>query len=62
MATVMAVSALVMKVLLARLIGTPGIVWGTLIAYAICVAIPCLVVIPRLLSTLSQRASQAHAT
>jgi O-antigen/teichoic acid export membrane protein len=46
----MAVAALVLKVFLARAIGVAGIIWGTVIAYAIFVVIPSAVFVRRMLA------------
>ncbi len=53
-AVVMASSALIAKILLARWIGVPGVIWGTVIAYSAFVAAPCIILVPRLLSTMAE--------
>ena len=53
----MAVVALVLKIFLAQTIGVAGIAWGTAIAYLVCVAIPTVVYMPRLLVHLRNRAT-----
>jgi O-antigen/teichoic acid export membrane protein len=45
----MSISALIAKIMLARMIGVPGIVWGTILAYIIFSGIPHIVYISRLL-------------
>lgn len=41
---VMAVVAIVLKIVLAGVLGVPGVVWGTLIAYSACSTVPSLLV------------------
>jgi O-antigen/teichoic acid export membrane protein len=48
MATAMAGMSITLSVVLANAIGLPGVVWGTLIAYVTCTAIPLAVLLPRL--------------
>jgi O-antigen/teichoic acid export membrane protein len=47
-ALLMTVVAVILKIVLARSIGLPGIVWGTVIAYSICTALPTSILIKRL--------------
>ena len=54
-AVVMGASALSLKIVLARQYGLPGIIWGTIIAYSLCTAIPIALYIPRLLAELASR-------
>lgn len=51
-AVFMAVCAVIAKIFLARAIGVSGIIWGTVIAYALFTAIPIALYLPGLLSTL----------
>jgi len=53
-ATLMTAGAILGKVFLAQRIGIPGIVWGTIIAYTVFVVIPLVILIPRLLSTMTR--------
>ncbi len=48
-AVLMGASALILKVLLSRAVGLPGIAWATTIAYVVCVAIPMMIYVPRLM-------------
>jgi hypothetical protein len=48
----MGVAALTLKILLARSVGLPGIIWGTVAAYTACTAIPMAGYIPRLMAGL----------
>jgi O-antigen/teichoic acid export membrane protein len=54
-AVVMGASALTLKIVFARHFGLPGIIWGTIIAYSLCTAIPMAFYIPRLLTELARR-------
>lgn len=49
---IMAISGLLAKVWLAKLIGLPGIIWGTIIAFFFCCLLPYGFYVPRLLSSL----------
>jgi len=51
-AIAMGVAALTLKILLARSVGLPGIIWGTVAAYTACTAIPMAGYIPRLMAGL----------
>lgn len=51
-AVAMGVAALTLKIVLARSAGLPGIIWGTVAAYAACTAIPMARYIPRLMARL----------
>ena len=53
-ALVMAVGALSAKIVLAGMIGVPGIIWGTVIAYAVFVVVPIAVFVPSLLSSMQR--------
>lgn len=53
-AVLMATSALVAKILLGRAVGLPGIIWGGVVAYFVCTAVPFAVYIPRLLKKMNQ--------
>jgi O-antigen/teichoic acid export membrane protein len=49
---IMAISGLLLKIWLAKTIGLPGIVWGTVIAFFFCCLVPYAFYVPRLLSNL----------
>jgi O-antigen/teichoic acid export membrane protein len=51
-ATLLALAGLAAKIALARRFGLPGIAWGTVLAYLVFVAVPYLVVVPRILRLL----------
>jgi O-antigen/teichoic acid export membrane protein len=51
-ASLVGISALVAKILLAQVIGLPGIIWGTVIGIACFVLIPYAVYLPKLISSL----------
>jgi O-antigen/teichoic acid export membrane protein len=51
-AVVMASTALVAKIVLAREVGLPGIVWGTIVCYTLFTLLPTVVYVPRLLHSL----------
>jgi O-antigen/teichoic acid export membrane protein len=51
----LAFTAVFAKIVLARWIGIPGIIWGLVIAYALTTVLPSAVYIPRALSTLKER-------
>ncbi len=46
----MTVAAVLAKIILTRLVGLPGIVWGTLAAYLLFAMMPYAIVVPRLLA------------
>ncbi len=48
-AVLMGASALILKILLSRAVGLPGIAWATTIAYTVCVAIPMMIYVPTLM-------------
>ena len=48
-ASLMASGAFVAKIVLARHVGLPGIIWGTVLAYVVCTAVPLAIYVPRLL-------------
>jgi len=50
--SIMAVSSLAAKIFLAKIIGLPGIIWGTVIAYLICFALPYGIYTRRLFSNI----------
>jgi O-antigen/teichoic acid export membrane protein len=50
----LAFAAVLGKIVLARWIGIPGIIWGLVIAYTLTTVLPCAVYIPKVLSTLKQ--------
>lgn len=54
-ALAMATMAVTLKIILTQRIGLPGVIWGTVIAYAIAVVIPSALVIPNTLRKLSQQ-------
>lgn len=56
-ATVMAGTSIVASIVLAGLFGVSGIIWGTLLAYLGCAALPTLWYLPRVLRRLEWRAS-----
>jgi hypothetical protein len=59
-AALMAAGALALKIWLAGRIGVAGVIWGTVIAYSIFVAIPMGIYVPQLLAGMlnTRRASQ----
>ena len=48
----MAVTNIVLSVILARHVGLPGIIWGTVISYGVCCVVPWFFFVPRLLKRL----------
>jgi O-antigen/teichoic acid export membrane protein len=58
-AVLMASAALVLKILLAGRWGGPGVIWGTVIAFTFCTAIPFTIYLPRLLSALGRSGAGA---
>jgi O-antigen/teichoic acid export membrane protein len=58
-ATVMAVVSILASIGLARLVGVTGIIWGTLLAYLACNAVPYILYLPRLLRVIEGRAELA---
>jgi O-antigen/teichoic acid export membrane protein len=52
-AVVMAPAALATKIALADMIGVPGIIWGTIIAYCVLAALPIALYVPRVMSRLT---------
>ncbi|MFL5618857.1 MAG: lipopolysaccharide biosynthesis protein [Gemmatimonadaceae bacterium] len=58
-AVAMGVSALTLKIVFARQFGLPGIIWGTIIAYSVCTAIPIAFYLPRLLLELGRHPQRA---
>ena len=53
-AVLIAVSAIIAKIFLARTIGLPGVIWGTVIAYSVFALIPTIIYLPRVLARLQQ--------
>ncbi len=53
-ASVMAATSIILSVLLGQAIGISGIVFGTLIAYVVCSAIPIALYVPRLLHRIDE--------
>lgn len=45
-----AVGALIAKILLAKIIGLPGIIWGTILGYTCFAVIPCIIYLPKIIS------------
>jgi O-antigen/teichoic acid export membrane protein len=58
-AIVLAVVALGSKLIAGRFFGLPGIIWGMVISFAVCVVIPFSIYVPHLLGTMA-RASQTR--
>jgi O-antigen/teichoic acid export membrane protein len=56
-AAIMGATALALKIVMARTFGLPGIIWGTIVAYTLCTAIPIGLYIPRLMRELARRSS-----
>jgi O-antigen/teichoic acid export membrane protein len=56
-ASVMAVASISASILFGHLFGLSGIVWGTLIAYVVCSAVPVCVYLPRLMRNLEAQAA-----
>jgi len=54
-AAVMAVASITLSVVLAKVVGLSGVVWGTLIAYVVFSALPVLVFLPRLMRSIESR-------
>ena len=52
-ASVMAITSLIASIVLANVFGVSGIVWGTLLAYILCTALPITIYLPRLLRNLA---------
>jgi O-antigen/teichoic acid export membrane protein len=49
-AAFVAVGALIAKIFLAKIIGVPGIIWGTIIAYTCFAVIPYIIYLPKIIS------------
>ena len=58
LASIMATASIGLSIVLANVIGLPGIVWGTLIAYVAFAAIPVLLYMPRFLRSIERRSSE----
>jgi len=56
-ASLMAGTSIVASIVLGSRFGLPGIIWGTLLAYLACAALPTLWYLPRVLRQLERRAS-----
>jgi O-antigen/teichoic acid export membrane protein len=54
-ASLFGISALLAKIFLAKIMGLPGIIWGTIIGYTCFTVIPYCIYLPKLLSTLHLR-------
>jgi O-antigen/teichoic acid export membrane protein len=54
-ASLFGVGALLLKIFLTHIIGLPGLVWGTIIAYTFFSFIPCIFYVPKLISTMQLR-------
>lgn len=59
-AILVAASAILAKILLTQLIGIPGVVWGTVIAYTVLSLIPTVVIVPKLLRAMEQRSREVR--
>jgi len=57
LASAMATASIALSIVLANVIGLPGIVWGTLIAYVAFSAIPVIAYMPRFLRSLEMRSA-----
>jgi len=62
LASTMAIASIGLSILLANIIGLPGIVWGTLLAYVVFAAIPVLVFMPRFLRSLERKSAETAGT
>src|SRR5208283_2222623 len=51
----LAAGCLALKIFLVRRFGMVGVPWATLLSYAALSAIPCLFIVPRLLSSMERR-------
>ncbi len=58
-ASLFGISALVAKIFLAKTIGLPGIIWGTILAYSVFAVIPYTIYLPKIISTLDMRTAVA---
>lgn len=59
-AAIMAGTSIVTSIVLAGRFGVSGIIWGTLLAYVVCAALPTLWYLPRVLRQLEVRAAETH--
>jgi O-antigen/teichoic acid export membrane protein len=59
LASLTAVSALTLKVLLVGQLGVPGTVWATIAAYLVCTALPMIIIIPNILRALGAKRANA---
>jgi O-antigen/teichoic acid export membrane protein len=59
-ALVMAPVSVVLSVVMANWIGVTGVIWGTVIAYAFCSAIPTIWYLPRAFRELERRTASGH--
>jgi len=53
-ASLMAIGALIGKIILAHLIGISGIIWGRILAYGLCTTVPLVIYVPKLLSKMER--------
>lgn len=58
-ASIMAATSLLTSIVLARWVGVSGIIWGTLLAYLVCSALPIAVYLPRLMGQFALRAGRS---
>ncbi len=61
-AVAMAVANIFLSVVLAKAIGLPGVIWGTVISYAVFVLAPSILFIPRLLNQREETIHEVNAT
>ena len=54
----MAIANLALSIALARTIGLPGVIWGTVISYGLLSIVPCWIYIPRMLARLAKDPAQ----
>jgi O-antigen/teichoic acid export membrane protein len=52
-ASLFGISALLVKILLAYIIGLPGIIWGTIIGYTVFAVIPYIIYLPKIMSNMN---------
>jgi hypothetical protein len=60
-ACLMGIAALFGKVIFGIAFGLSGVVWGTLVAYILCSALPVALALPRILGRIEVRASHANS-
>ena len=61
-ATLMAVTALVLKIVFAQWFGVSGVIWAVVLSYTLLIAVPMLVYVPRLLGGMNASFSVPDAT